>query len=277
MLNHFGVEQSQGGQVHTTQHTTYRYRMEITNDDLEIDVKIPSSSPGVMLDASLFNPSSLAASGSPFALILHPYPLMGGSKDDGVVCLLQHALARAGWRTLRLQSRLHWAEQARKDVLAAVRWLRMPTPTPTQVPVRVALVGYSWGSVICGAAVASCSPLSDAPDHVEDFVAVSYPFSVLWMMWLTSFRSELRARIQEGNHRARVLFLQGDADNFTSVSSFYAAIQDMKHVSTPNPNPSSGSVSVDTVLVPDCSHFWETSAARRQLQRDVVQFLQKQQ
>lgn len=158
------------------------------------------------------------------AVILHPHPLYGGSMHNNVVeALVQGALA-AGWGALRFNFRGVGSSTGRfddgrgeqEDVVAAARWLS------DNHPGRLALLGYSFGTLVGSAAAARLPSLAAgvwvAPPLVMGDLA-PWPPNAGPLLLIAGDQDEfgvlgpLRAYAQELGAQARLEVLEG-ADHF---------------------------------------------------------------
>ena len=126
---------------------------------------MPEQRLSIEVDESVTLEGALALPDGPprgAALIAHPHPLYGGSMDNNVVEALAAAALAAGWAALRFNFRgvgrstgsndQGRGEQA--DVAAAAGWLRERFPGP------LALLGYSFGSLVAAATASRLGPLA---------------------------------------------------------------------------------------------------------------------
>jgi len=99
------------------------------------------------------------------AVVLHPHPAMGGDRHHPLVVAVSEGLAAAGWAALR-------PDLTEPDPLAAapaLEALAVQLLADTGAT-RLALVGYSWGSVV--------SALADPP-ALERRVLVAPPAGMM--------------------------------------------------------------------------------------------------
>ncbi|MEO6029981.1 MAG: alpha/beta fold hydrolase [Candidatus Binatia bacterium] len=157
----------------------------------------------IMLDGRMAVPAGATAG----ALVCHPHPQYGGSMENDLVIALTGALGAAGFATLRFDFRGVGASGGRyedgrgevDDVRAAAALLRERLGVP-----RIALVGYSFGSVM--ALRAGC----DEPDGVTGVVAIGPPVRMLGLEFLAGCATPLA-------------FVTGDRDQFCPVPTLEAA------------------------------------------------------
>jgi alpha/beta superfamily hydrolase len=98
------------------------------------------------------------------AVLLHPHPLYGGSMHNNVVEACREGALAAGWAVLRFNFRGVAGSTGRHgqgkgevwDVLAAARWLAQRVSGP------LALIGYSFGSLVGAQAALKISDLAGA-------------------------------------------------------------------------------------------------------------------
>jgi len=111
------------------------------------------------LQAALAMPSGARAG----VVVCHPHPLYGGDMDNPVVMAVARACVRAGLATLRFNFRGvgdsggSWDEGLgeQDDVRAALTHLRLLLPGDA----RLALAGYSFGSMMAAAIAGEGRPL----------------------------------------------------------------------------------------------------------------------
>ena len=180
------------------------------------------------------------------AVVLHPHPSLGGTMNDHVVVALCHALTAAGVRAFRFDfgSGLRPAQGAR-DVEAVARLAEAESG-------RVVIVGYSWGSVVGGAAWARLG------GKQFGYAGVSFPAGFTTVMLLGAFQAEFEA------HAARVTecvaLVCGDADQFCSLERFKELV---------------GRTGAESVVVGREGHFWQAQARRREMCDFVVAFARR--
>jgi len=120
-----------------------------------------ASSDGTMLEADILTPDAPVAN----AVVCHPHPLYGGTRNDGVVAAVCRALVGAGHQVIRFDFRgtggssgEHGGGSAeREDLLAAIGLLADP-----ELP--MVLAGYSFGADIA---------LSVAPDALRQWLVIA--------------------------------------------------------------------------------------------------------
>jgi len=172
------------------------------------------------------------------ALVLHPHPLYGGSMHNNVVEALGEAAVEAGWAALRFNFRGVGRSTGRHDqgrgeqddVLAAGRWLRGEGHR------RLALLGYSFGSLVGAQAAARLEGLSCG-------VWVSPPLIL----------GDLPPWTQD---MGPLLVLVGTADEFTSVEGLEHYVQ-------------AQGTHVTMITLSGSDHFWwgEESVLVRETER----------
>jgi len=107
---------------------------------------------------------NLRGNGEWGAVLCHPHPLYGGTMEDGVLAVLDGALAGSDVTTLRFNFRgvgdskgaFDDGRGEAEDVISAVNWLTTNQPVD-----RLILCGYSFGAVMALRAVAKL-PTCDA-------------------------------------------------------------------------------------------------------------------
>ena len=128
---------------------------------------------GLSLEGSIHTPAGTGPQGG--AVICHPHPLYGGTKDNSVVVGVADALARNGFTTLRFNFRgvggsggEHGGGQAeRADVAAAIDYLAGSGGVHGG---RIAVVGYSFGAAVG-------LPVGCADSRVAAVAAVAPPLA----------------------------------------------------------------------------------------------------
>ncbi|KAM9998926.1 hypothetical protein ACTFIZ_002492 [Dictyostelium cf. discoideum] len=158
-------------------------------------------------------------------VVTHPHPMLGGSYRNNVVLgvvdyistYLQVPTLCFNFRGVgKSEGKGSWfGSSERLDTIAAVNYLLSTKNLSTPVK-HVIIVGYSYGSVI-GSSVA------DSHDSIKAFTSISYPFGPLTLMLLGSLLKHAL------NSPKPKLFLTGDNDNFTSVSTFKKRMNEFKH------------------------------------------------
>jgi uncharacterized protein len=191
--------------------------------------------------------AAAAALGRTALVLTHPYGPLGGSMDNNVVQALYDAAATAGYavacfnfRGVRPSTgRTSWRGTGEaEDVRAVVRFLLGPTPDATAVPISAVVLvvrvssggphiaawrgrltaasgqGYSFGAAVAANVI-------DELPAVVGYAGIGFPFSVLWA--LTLFHG---GTVRDALARCRkpLLFVQGDADTFTSRNAFEAEL-----------------------------------------------------
>ena len=161
------------------------------------------------------------------AVVCHPHPQYGGSMDNDLVVALTEALGSAGIATLRFDFRGVGASGGRfddgrgevDDVRAAAALLRAELGVP-----RVALVGYSFGSVM--ALRAGCSE----QDQTSGMIAIGPPVRMLGLDFLAGCRVPLA-------------LVTGDRDQFCPVDTLETMRERYAPAST-------------LTLIPGADHFF---------------------
>ncbi|MCF8167070.1 MAG: alpha/beta hydrolase [Rhodoferax sp.] len=95
------------------------------------------------------------------AVICHPHPLFGGTMDNKVVQTMARAFVQCGWRSVRFNFRgvgatqgLH--DEGRGELLDLLAVIDQVTHSPgLEVPVPLALAGFSFGSFVISQAVSA--------------------------------------------------------------------------------------------------------------------------
>ena len=170
-------------------------------------------------------------------VICHPHPQYGGSMENDLVVTVAEALRVRGLATLRFDFRgvgtsggvYDDGRGEVDDVLAAAALLRQRLDAP-----RVALVGYSFGSVMALRAGVA------APEATTGVVAVAPPVRMVALDFLAGFPVPLA-------------FVTGDRDQFCPLETIESARERFAPASTLS-------------LVPGADHFFggylDTLAAR---------------
>ncbi|KZV64872.1 alpha/beta-hydrolase, partial [Peniophora sp. CONT] len=216
-------------------------------------LQLPS---GLRLRVNLTYPRLKEVDGAKkLAVCSHPWSRLGGSMSDPVLVSLVEPLSQLGYHVLLFNARgvggsSGWASwtafQEGKDLEELVSYM-----IEVLGDIRdVVLIGYSNG----------CLSTSLHPVHSQlvrtSHIFISYPLDV--RSWLTMFNGRTyQQRLEELVRRpdSRVLFVFGDRDEFTGVSSYekwLAALQDLPSVDAAAPNGSR----LKVVRVDGASHFW---------------------
>ncbi|EKM58528.1 uncharacterized protein PHACADRAFT_53580, partial [Phanerochaete carnosa HHB-10118-sp] len=214
-------------------------------------IHLPS---GLKLEVSFSLPPNYSPSSiSKLAVCLHPWSWLGGRMDDPVLHALKGPLLSNGYCVLRYNSRgvgksSGWPSftgtQEAKDLEELVQWATAQLPSVTSVVVA----GYSHGSLI-----ASLFPLlPEAITTTVTHILLSYPLGP--RAWLTAFRGKhyttaLNTLVQDP--RANVFIIYGDQDEFTSVESYDAWIESLRHE-----NEGDGKARLQTSRIEGANHFW---------------------
>ncbi len=177
----------------------------------------------LVLDGRLAVPAGATAG----AVVCHPHPQYGGSMDNDLVLALTQALGTAGFATLRFDFRGVGASGGSyddgrgevNDVRAAAALVRDRLGVS-----RVALVGYSFGSVM--ALRAGCAE----PDGVTGMVAIGPPTRMLGLDFLAGCA-------------VPTAFVTGDRDQFCPVPTLESAREKFAPAST-------------VTLIPGADHFF---------------------
>eukprot|EP01104_Vermistella_antarctica_P020861 TRINITY_DN911_c0_g1_i5.p1 TRINITY_DN911_c0_g1~~TRINITY_DN911_c0_g1_i5.p1 ORF type:complete len:287 (-),score=24.45 TRINITY_DN911_c0_g1_i5:107-967(-) len=217
-------------------------------------------------------------------IFLHPHPWFGGEYRNNVVSglfqyfeSLSYTCCRINFRGVGLSSgRGSWrGSSERKDLLATCRFLLnlhddvaehdgvaepRSDDTPSPFINRIVICGYSYGSIIG-------SSIVNELDEISGFVAISYPFGVLYLLFMGHWMK--KSYTDKPN-----LWLMGTKDNFTSISRFSrwfddisaksteAVIKARERTSVTDGATASARLSVDAeskstkVVVDGMDHFW---------------------
>jgi alpha/beta superfamily hydrolase len=159
-------------------------------------------------------------------LLTHPHPKLGGDMDNNVVYELAEGLAAQGFAVVRFNTRgvgesKGWSTwrgiDEREDVVSAGQFAsRLPNVA------KVCLCAYSFGAAV------GCSVANDIP-KLAALIVIGYPKG-FWASFL--FRAHY-AHLRECAKSLPKLFILGDCDNFTSVSTMeelVAACSDPKEL-----------------------------------------------
>jgi len=122
--------------------------------------------------------------GTTALVFTHPYGPMGGNADNNVVQALFQHFGRQGYNVVAFDFRgsgkstgstSYTASPEAEDTRKVVEFILSLPAEPGQHAAisRIVMCGYSYGSVVAGLVV------DDIP-QVIGFVAIAYPFSVLW-------------------------------------------------------------------------------------------------
>lgn len=181
----------------------------------------------VMIDGRLeAGVTNLSAEGSKWCAVLtHPHPKLGGHLSNNVVASLREELNRIGVSTVRFNTRgvgrsKGWSTwrgvDERQDVVAAVEYAKgLPGVD------KVALVAYSFGSAVG----MSVSAQLAAQDKLHGVVVFGYPKG----FWAGFLFSPHYGMVDPQSNIPK-LFILGDQDNFTSVSTMQNL---MEHITEP--------------------------------------------
>jgi len=175
------------------------------------------------LDGRLAAPAGATAG----AVVCHPHPQYGGSMENDLVIALAAGLGAAGFATVRFDFRGVGASGGHyddgrgevDDVRAAAALLRDRLEAP-----RVALVGYSFGSVMALRAGTA------EPDATTGIVAIAPPVRMIGLDFLAGTALPLA-------------FVTGDRDQFCPLATLESARQRFAPAST-------------IALIPGADHFF---------------------
>ncbi|KAI9208842.1 Alpha/Beta hydrolase protein [Polychytrium aggregatum] len=196
---------------------------------------IPSSSK-VSLETKIFHGSK---NRDTCILLAHPYGPLGGNMDNNVIRALFENFATQGYMTVRFNFRGVGKSSGRttargmgeiEDVLSIYKYVRDQV---NLAPRRFVVCGYSYGSVAASAAASEIKELAG-------IISISYPSSVLWA--LTFFNSK-KFTDAFASTSVPKLFLMGNKDNFTGISSHTSFIDGF-------PEPK------ESIVMSDVDHFW---------------------
>jgi alpha/beta superfamily hydrolase len=171
------------------------------------------------------------------AIVTHPHPKLGGRLDNNVTQAICKGLQTLGVATIRFNTRgvgesggeCTWqGVEEREDVKAVVDYAHT-----LKGVTKVALVAYSFGAAV-GLSVSAELVQAKKLDAV---IAVAYPKGVLsWFLFNPHY-----AQVDAGPGVPK-LFVIGDTDNFTSISTIKEIVQS---VSEPK----------ELVIVDDTDHY----------------------
>jgi len=177
---------------------------------------------------------SLCDLGSDLAvLILHPWGLLGGNRNNAVVCTVASYFQRGHkFTTLRMDFQgyqIGWGYSELKQVQEASKCILEETAAS-----KILIVGYSYGSIV------GASAASDITECVG-YIMIAPPFAV--SHWLFLFRSSYHLnRAKEST--CRNLLLIGTKDNFTTTEYFQDQANEFQQEKTV------------TKLIDDADHFF---------------------
>eukprot|EP01063_Lacrimia_lanifica_P024460 TRINITY_DN32360_c0_g1_i1.p1 TRINITY_DN32360_c0_g1~~TRINITY_DN32360_c0_g1_i1.p1 ORF type:complete len:300 (+),score=103.22 TRINITY_DN32360_c0_g1_i1:122-901(+) len=190
--------------------------------EFEAELIRPADDPSIELHTQAAVPKLAEAPGV-LAVITHPYGSLGGDMMNPVVHGLALKCVQQGFVTVKLDFRGAgrsdgtgtWRGRGeQEDVKAAVAHYSAHKVFQGQAP-KLLFIGYSFGSVIAGSLLSLYEP------RLLGYVAVAYPFSVVW--FLTMFRTaEVQAPLAAAG--VPMLFLHGTKDNFSSGATVEAAL-----------------------------------------------------
>jgi alpha/beta superfamily hydrolase len=162
------------------------------------------------------------------AVLLHPYPPLGGNKDNHIITNTSSILAKHGISSLLLnlrgtgksQGRTSWTGSTECDDVAHVcKWLYEEMEKLGWKETKLLLAGYSYGSAIA-------TNIAGDVGNLAGLISISYPSQVLWA--LTAFQQqsffENLESIPQGIPK---LFLIGDRDNFSSKKNWKEFLADV--------------------------------------------------
>ncbi|CAK0826589.1 unnamed protein product [Prorocentrum cordatum] len=157
---------------------------------------------------------------SPVVVIAtHPWGPLGGCMDDPHCRTVCGVMGEAGCSTARFNFRggLGTGSSSIADVRAVAEWFTRPRPGESEaLAAQVLLVGYSYGSLIAGAAAA------EIPECIG-FCLLGPPLGYTWALYLFNSASILR-RVRESAGKPKLLVV-GSSDQFCSAPQFRSFVE----------------------------------------------------
>jgi hypothetical protein len=185
---------------------------------MEEHIQLPDS--GSLARVAYFEISSLAV------VVTHPWGVIGGNMHNNVVQAVCKYFQSLEITTLRFDfcgSQIGPGHTQVRQVSEAANFLLNQEDTSIK---RILLVGYSYGSVIAGAATASI------PECVG-MIWIAPPLGYLWALYTFAGNGHLEKARQRSTMPQ--LMIMGSHDNFTSKQTFLKFVKTMqKNFTTAN-------------------------------------------
>ncbi|KAJ3393693.1 hypothetical protein HDU92_007593 [Lobulomyces angularis] len=173
---------------------------------------------------------------------------LGGNMYNNVVAKLFRYFSRNDYTTIRFNFRgcgsstgsTSWRGFGEvDDILSVIKYSKSMENSPK----KYILIGYSYGSMVMGAAMEK-SKVSE----IAAFISISYPYSVLWSLSLFNSSYFLNALKSEKVENIKKLFVIGKKDNFSflnwgSYDKFFSKL----HFKSEN---------VTSIKIENADHFW---------------------
>ncbi|ORY06192.1 alpha/beta-hydrolase [Basidiobolus meristosporus CBS 931.73] len=231
----------------------------------------------VLLETRLsYSPEELSKKAEITGIVLsHPYGPLGGNYDNNVVRKLHSHFAKKGLVVVSFNARGSGNSSGRtswtgipetEDIKIIVGFLAKEEEVFSHTenapdfpkPSKIVICGYSYGSVISS----SLRPM-DFPNVKLFYAFISYPLSVVWLLtlwkcnWFFKRVEEImgiskipsspeQSSLNENIEPQPVLFIYGDSDQFTSLSSYQKWLRKFP-AELQNIQPR---------LIEGCDHFW---------------------
>ena len=220
---------------------------------------LPDSQSECLVSHSNSQPSSLGV------IVTHPWGMLGGNMHNNVVRSICKWFQQLGITTLRFDfagTQLGRGYTQVNQVIEASNFLLNGTylsgdGNNNSNNVRyILLVGYSYGSIICGSAS------SQIPQCIG-LIEVSPPFSV--RHWLYCFNGNYH--IEQSKIRVELpkLFVIGSNDNFTSEQIFLDIVNSMPILPTSASNDNSTTTTTTGAVLKDVDHFYNGGRSEKDL------------
>ncbi|KAK9710210.1 hypothetical protein K7432_008601 [Basidiobolus ranarum] len=208
-------------------------------------------------------------------VLSHPYGPLGGNFDNNVIRKLQTYFTQQGFVVVSFNSRGSGNSSGKtswtgipetEDYKTIVSYLAKEQELETYTgntfdfpkPSKIVICGYSYGSVVAS----SFRPI-DIPSVKLYYAFVSYPLSVVWLLtlwkcnWFFKRINEImgisemdqtseQSSLNESTNPRPTLFIYGDRDQFTSLSSYQKWFNQFPTDLT----------NIKLSLVEGCDHFW---------------------
>jgi len=221
------------------------------SENIGESVRISTADNSVTLEGRLFRPPSNATNIG--VVVTHPWKLLGGNLYNNVVLGVSSLLCNEFSITALAFNFRGVGESTgsgswrgsyeRDDAIAACRYLLNMENGPKNIYV----IGYSYGAAI-GSSVA------DELVDIKGYVAISYPFGVIYFLFLWHL-------VEKANSSKPKLYIMGDVDNFTGINNF-----NNKFTNLPEPK--------EKIIIAGADHFWFNW--EKQLAREIGKWLVKQ-
>ena len=209
----------------------------------------------VMIDGKLESRIFNFSESSFVVLLSHPHPKLGGDFNNNVVLGISGVLRQKHISYVRFNTRgigssagaSTWSgTDEREDFIKVIAYVKKEMPSK-----KICLCAYSFGAAV-GLSVVTMEKSREK--NVDALVCIGYPKGLMSSMLFSD-----HYKYTNGGPIPK-LFILGDSDNFTSVSTLEELV---KNADEPK----------QMKIYPDCDHFY--GGKEQLLGQDVIEFLSK--